>query len=170
MRTEETVSNLNFSPFSPDFSPRFLEKNPAHFCSGNFAGCAPGRSGNFDRSFSAGHTHVPLPGPRSKTDLLAQEHGIATGPLNRATFQSAALRAGILKLEDCTVPHMAVLIFCFVFRLLASSIRESSCVSVHPAQAGAVAHRPSTRQRARLRQYGSETPSELVTMLAHHPS
>ena len=98
----QNVSNLNFSPFSPDFSPRFLEKNPAHFCSGNFAGCAPGRSGNFDRSFSAGHTHVPLPGPRSKTDLLTQEHGIATGPLNRATFQSAALRAGILKLEDCT--------------------------------------------------------------------
>jgi hypothetical protein len=127
-------SNLNFSPFSPDFSPRFLEKNPAHFCSGNFAGCAPGRSGNFDRSFSAGHTHVPLPGPRSKTDLLTQEHGIATGPLNRATFQSAALRAGILKLEDCTVPHMAVLILCFVFRLLASSIRESSCVSVRTIQ------------------------------------
>ncbi len=42
------VSNLNFSPFSPDFSPRFLEKNLAHFCSGNFAGLAPGRSGNFD--------------------------------------------------------------------------------------------------------------------------
>jgi hypothetical protein len=42
------VSNLNFSPFSPDFSPRFLEKNLAHFCSGNFAGHAPGRSGNFD--------------------------------------------------------------------------------------------------------------------------
>ncbi len=40
---------------------------------------------------------------RSKTDLLTLEHGIATGPVNRATFQSASLRASILKLEDCTV-------------------------------------------------------------------
>jgi hypothetical protein len=40
---------------------------------------------------------------RSKTDLLTQEHGIATGPVNRATFQSAGPRAGLLKLEDCTV-------------------------------------------------------------------
>ncbi len=53
--------------------------------------------------FSAGHTHVPLPGPRSKTDLLTLEHGIATGPVNHATFQSAGPRASILKLEDCTV-------------------------------------------------------------------
>ncbi len=42
------VSDLKISPFSPDFSPLFLEKNLAHFCSGNFAGHAPGRSGNFD--------------------------------------------------------------------------------------------------------------------------
>ncbi len=52
---------------------------------------------------SAGHTHLPLPGPRPKTDLLTLEHGIATGPVNCATFQSAGPRAGISKLEDCTV-------------------------------------------------------------------
>ncbi len=72
--------------------------------------------------------------PHSKTDLLPLEHGIATGPVNHATFHWAGPRAGILKLEDCTVPHMTVLILCFVFRLFASSIRESSCVSVRTIQ------------------------------------
>jgi hypothetical protein len=44
---------------------------------------------------------------RSKTGLLTLEHCIATGPVNRATFQSAGPRAGILKLEDCTVSRGA---------------------------------------------------------------
>ncbi len=52
----------------------------------------------FSVVFLPERTHVPLPGPRSKTDLLTLEHGIATGPANRATCP----RARILKLEDCT--------------------------------------------------------------------
>ncbi len=47
------------------------------------------------------------------------EHGIATGPVNRSTFQSAGLRAGILKLEDCTVSigsSQTDFNFVFVFR------------------------------------------------------
>ncbi len=34
--------------------------------------------------------------------MMPSEHGNATGPANRATFQSTEPRAGILKLEDCT--------------------------------------------------------------------
>jgi hypothetical protein len=102
------TSDLNFSPFSLDFSPRFLEKNLVHFCLGNFAGSprvCPGPLQKLQRPLfhMAGHTHVPLPGQRSKTDLLILEHCIATGPVNHATFQSAGPRADILKLEDCTV-------------------------------------------------------------------
>jgi hypothetical protein len=65
--------------------------------------------------FSAGHIFQS----RAKTDLLTLEHDIATGPVNRATFQSAGPLAGILKLEDCTVSIGASLdsfIFVFVFR------------------------------------------------------
>jgi hypothetical protein len=57
--------------------------------------------------------------PRAKTDSLTLEHGIATGPVISATFQSAGPRAGILKLEECTVSVDASLdsiIFVFVFR------------------------------------------------------
>ena len=55
-------------------------------------------------SYVFGRAHTcSRPGQLSKTDLLTLEHGIATGPLNCATFQSAGPRAGLLKLETCTV-------------------------------------------------------------------
>ncbi len=41
--------------------------------------------------------------PRLKTDVMTPQHGIATGPVNHATFQFTGPRVGILKLEDCTV-------------------------------------------------------------------
>jgi hypothetical protein len=71
------TSNLNFSPFSPGFSPRFLEKNLAHFCSGNCAGHAPGRSGNFNVRYLICFWHGTY---MFIHDLLTLEHGIATGP------------------------------------------------------------------------------------------
>jgi hypothetical protein len=98
-----------FCIFTGFFSTIFGEKSGA-FLFGKLrrasSGACPGplRKLRLELShiISAGRTHVPLPDPRCKTDLLTLEHGIATGSVNRATFQSAGPRAGILKLEDCT--------------------------------------------------------------------
>ncbi len=57
-----------------------------------------------DISYDFGGAHsCSRPCLSSKTDLLTLEHGIVTGPVNRATFQSAGPRAGLLELETCTV-------------------------------------------------------------------
>jgi hypothetical protein len=95
-----------FSIFAGFFSTIFGEKSGAFLFGKLRRACLrPLRKLRPELShiISAGHTHVPLPSPRSKTDLLTQEHGIATGPVNCATFQSASPRAGLLKLEACTV-------------------------------------------------------------------
>jgi hypothetical protein len=70
--------------------------------------------------FSAGH----ILQPRSKTDLLTLEHGIATGPVNRATFQSAGPRAGLEKLEDCTVSVVPLLTSLVLFCVSTMSCNE----------------------------------------------
>jgi hypothetical protein len=50
-------------------------------------------------SYVFGRAHTcSRPGPRSKIDLLTLEQGIATGPVNRATFQSTGPRASLLVL------------------------------------------------------------------------
>jgi hypothetical protein len=100
------IKSKFFSIFAGFFSTIFGEKSGT-FLFGNLRRACPGPlrklRPELSHIISAGCTHVPLPGLRSKTDLLTLEHGIATGPVNRATFQSAGPRAGILKLEDCTV-------------------------------------------------------------------
>jgi hypothetical protein len=117
-----SVISKKFSIFTGFFSKIFGVKS-YFFCSRNFTGRAPGRSGNFDfrylicfrAKFRRAHACF-RPGPRSKTDLLTLEHGIVTGPVNRATFQSAGPRAGLLKLETCTVFIGAqVIILCLCF-------------------------------------------------------
>ncbi len=94
-----------FSIFAGFFSTIFGETSGA-FLFGKLRRACPGPlrklRPELSHIISAGRTHVPLPCPRSKTDLLTLEHGIAREPVNRATFQSAGPRAGILKLEDCT--------------------------------------------------------------------
>ncbi len=67
------------------------DKNLAHFCSGNLTWHAPSHSGNFNVYYLT-------------SDVLRLEPGIATGPVNGATFESAGPRAGILKLEITTFP------------------------------------------------------------------
>jgi hypothetical protein len=97
-----------FSIFAGFFSTIFGE-NPSAFLFGKLRRSCPGPRRKLRRPLShmisAGDTHVPRPGPRSKTqaDLLTLEHGTATGPVNRETFQSAGPRAGLLKLETCTI-------------------------------------------------------------------
>ena len=96
---------------------------------------APELRPELSQSFSAGHTHVPLPGPRSKTDLLTLEHGTATGPVNRAPFQSAGPRAGIFKLEDCTASvgsSQTNFNFVFVFRTMPCNEDEESMNASDP--------------------------------------
>ena len=71
----------------------------------------------------------------SKTELLTLEHGIATGPVNHATFQSACPRAGILKLEDCTASvgsSQTNFNFVFVFRTMPCNEDEESMNAPDP--------------------------------------
>ncbi len=78
---------------------------------------------------------MPLPGPRSKTDLLTLEHGIATRPVNHATFQSAGPLAGILKLEDCTASvgsSQTNFNFVFVFKTMPCNEDEESMNAPDP--------------------------------------
>ena len=40
---------------------------------------------------------------RFKTDAMAPQRGLVTGPVNHESFQSTGARIGILKRDDCTV-------------------------------------------------------------------
>ncbi len=110
--------------FSASFSMIFGEKSGT-FLFGKLRWACPGplrkHRQELSHIISVGHTHVPLPCQRSKTDLLTLEHGIATRPVNSSTFQSAGPRAGILKLEDCTASvgsSQTNFNFVFVFRTM----------------------------------------------------
>ncbi len=72
-----------------------------------------------------------------KAGVLTQEYGNATGPVNRATFQSTWQRAGILKLEDFTLSLChSIHYFDFVF-----------CVSTMPCKRGEEAMNASDKSR-----------------------
>jgi hypothetical protein len=94
------IKSIFFSIFAGFFFKIFGEKSGA-FLFGKLRRACPGPLRKLRQELShiilAGCTHVPLLGLRSKTDLLTLAHGIATGPVNRATFQSAGQRAGGLK-------------------------------------------------------------------------
>ncbi len=64
----------------------FGEKSCA-FLFGKLRWACPGPLRKLRRPLSHKFSAVDILQPRSKTDLLALEHGIATGSVNRATFQ-----------------------------------------------------------------------------------
>ncbi len=107
MHLQAKVSDLKVSPFPPNFSPRFWRKILLIFVRETSPPAGTPRADpetTFAISYVFCRAHTcSRPGQRSKTDLLILDHGIATGPVNRATFQSAGPRAGLLKLETCTV-------------------------------------------------------------------